>query len=88
MAKQATPPFDDRSLTKDELKQVERANQSENTPVVFVHGLWLLSSSWDRWAKLNLTRFGGRLSHTGNGCSLERSSCAEDQSAVSGRVSG
>src|SRR5262249_3891521 len=22
------------------------------TPVVFIHGLWLLSSSWDRWAKL------------------------------------
>jgi non-heme chloroperoxidase len=21
-------------------------------PVVFVHGLWLLPSSWDRWAKL------------------------------------
>jgi non-heme chloroperoxidase len=52
MAKQATPPIDDRSVTKDELKQVERANRSGNTPVVFVHGLWLLASSWDRWAKL------------------------------------
>lgn len=32
--------------------QVERANASGRTPVVFVHGLWLLPSSWDRWAGL------------------------------------
>jgi pimeloyl-ACP methyl ester carboxylesterase len=31
-------------------EQVERANSSGRTPVVFVHGLWLLPSSWDRWA--------------------------------------
>jgi non-heme chloroperoxidase len=30
----------------------ERANASGLTPVVFVHGLWLLPSSWDRWASL------------------------------------
>ena len=30
--------------------QVERANGAGLTPVVFVHGLWLLPSSWDRWA--------------------------------------
>src|SRR3954451_2310351 len=30
--------------------QVEEANASGLTPVVFVHGLWLLPSSWDRWA--------------------------------------
>lgn len=40
------------SITKDEAEQVERANASGRTPVVFVHGLWLLSSSWDRWAAL------------------------------------
>ena len=28
------------------------ANASGRTPVVFVHGLWLLPSSWDRWAEL------------------------------------
>jgi non-heme chloroperoxidase len=33
-------------------EQVRRANASGLTPVVFVHGLWLLPSSWDRWAKL------------------------------------
>ena len=27
-------------------------NASERTPVVFIHGLWLLPSSWDRWADL------------------------------------
>jgi non-heme chloroperoxidase len=32
--------------------QVERANKSGRTPVVFIHGLWLLPSSWDRWADL------------------------------------
>jgi len=40
------------SLTERELRQVERANASTATPVVFVHGLWLLPSSWDRWATL------------------------------------
>src|SRR5438876_1551896 len=30
--------------------QVRRANASGLRPVVFVHGLWLLPSSWDRWA--------------------------------------
>ena len=30
--------------------QIEHANSSGRTPVVFVHGLWLLASSWDRWA--------------------------------------
>ena len=31
-------------------QQVAEANASGRTPVVFVHGLWLLPSSWDRWA--------------------------------------
>jgi non-heme chloroperoxidase len=30
--------------------QVSAANASGRRPVVFVHGLWLLASSWDRWA--------------------------------------
>jgi pimeloyl-ACP methyl ester carboxylesterase len=33
-----------------DLERVERANASGRPPVVFVHGLWLLPSSWDRWA--------------------------------------
>ena len=35
-----------------ERTQVERANDSGHTPVVFIHGLWLLPSSWDNWASL------------------------------------
>src|SRR3954449_12687430 len=37
-------------LAEHEEAQVERANASASTPVVFVHGLWLLPSSWERWA--------------------------------------
>src|SRR5712692_9256394 len=40
------------TVTEHETEQVERANASARTPVVFVHGLWLLPSSWDRWAAL------------------------------------
>jgi len=36
--------------TTDE--QIERANATGLNPVVFIHGLWLLPSSWDRWATL------------------------------------
>ncbi len=39
-------------LTDREAAQIERANASSATPVVFVHGLWLLPSSWERWAEL------------------------------------
>ena len=38
------------TITEHEMKQVERANATGLQPVVFVHGLWLLPSSWDRWA--------------------------------------
>jgi len=40
------------ALAEHETDQVQRANASERTPVVFVHGLWLLPSSWDRWAEV------------------------------------
>jgi non-heme chloroperoxidase len=33
-------------------EQVARANAGGRVPVVFIHGLWLLPSSWDRWARL------------------------------------
>jgi non-heme chloroperoxidase len=39
-------------ITEHELEQVERANATTATPVVFVHGLWLLPSSWEAWAAL------------------------------------
>jgi non-heme chloroperoxidase len=40
------------TVTQDEGRQIEEANASGKTPVVFVHGLFLLPSSWDRWADL------------------------------------
>ncbi len=39
-------------ITEHEAQQVERANSSGRRPVVFIHGLWLLPSSWDRWGDL------------------------------------
>ncbi|WP_433826000.1 alpha/beta hydrolase [Actinoplanes sp. CA-015351] len=35
-----------------DLEQIEAANASGKPPVVFVHGLWLLPSSWQRWAEV------------------------------------
>jgi pimeloyl-ACP methyl ester carboxylesterase len=40
------------TLTDAEQHEIERANELGLTPVVFVHGLWLLSSSWDKWRAL------------------------------------
>ena len=37
------------SITEHEEEQIDAANASGRTPVVFVHGLWLLPNSWDRW---------------------------------------
>ncbi len=42
-----------KALTADDMRdaaQVKRANASGKMPAVFIHGLWLLPSSWDRWA--------------------------------------
>ncbi|TMD30762.1 MAG: alpha/beta hydrolase, partial [Chloroflexi bacterium] len=39
-------------ITRHETQQIEDANASGRVPVVFVHGLWLLPSSWDRWRAL------------------------------------
>ncbi len=38
------------SVSPGETQKIDRANASGLTPVVFIHGLWLLPSSWDRWA--------------------------------------
>ena len=40
------------TITDRERDQIERANASTATPVVFIHGLWLLPSSWDNWTAL------------------------------------
>jgi pimeloyl-ACP methyl ester carboxylesterase len=38
------------TISMYEESQIEQANATGLTPVVFIHGLWLLPSSWDRWA--------------------------------------
>ena len=40
------------TITQRESEQIEQANATGRTPVVFIHGLWLLASSWERWATL------------------------------------
>jgi pimeloyl-ACP methyl ester carboxylesterase len=40
------------TITEHDAQEVERANTTGRQPVVFVHGLWLLPSSWERWARL------------------------------------
>lgn len=46
-----TAPAGAATITEHEAEQAERANATGLQPVVFVHGLWLLPSSWDRWAQ-------------------------------------
>lgn len=40
------------TITEDEARDVARVNASGLQPVLFVHGLWLLPSSWQRWSAL------------------------------------
>jgi non-heme chloroperoxidase len=47
-----TPEDQPATITEYEAQQVERANATSRQPVVFVHGLWLLPSSWDRWVEV------------------------------------
>jgi len=40
------------AISERESQQIEKANASGRTPVVFIHGLWLLPSSWNNWVEL------------------------------------
>ena len=40
------------AITATEQAEVDRANSTEATPIVFVHGLWLLPGSWQPWRGL------------------------------------
>jgi dienelactone hydrolase len=31
---------------------IERVNASHKPPVIFIHGLWSMPNSWDRWAEM------------------------------------
>jgi pimeloyl-ACP methyl ester carboxylesterase len=37
------------AISGRESEQIEKANTSGRTPIVLIHGLWLLPSSWDNW---------------------------------------
>lgn len=39
-------------ITEYESRQIAQANASGRSPVVFIHGLWLLPMSWDRWRQV------------------------------------
>jgi pimeloyl-ACP methyl ester carboxylesterase len=39
-------------ITEREQRQIDQANSNGETPVLFIHGLWLLPSSWDNWVGL------------------------------------
>ena len=41
--------FDMTSISERENREIRAANKSGNSPVVFIHGLWLLPSSWANW---------------------------------------
>ena len=38
------------TITEREGQQIDAANATGRTPVVFIHGLWLLPNCWERWA--------------------------------------
>jgi pimeloyl-ACP methyl ester carboxylesterase len=38
------------TITEREAQQIDRANATGSTPVVLIHGLWLLPNCWERWA--------------------------------------
>ena len=40
------------TIPQHTLDDIAEVNASGRTPVVFIHGLWLLPSSWDRWAEV------------------------------------
>ncbi len=40
------------AISQHEEEQINVANASQQAPVVFVHGLWLLPTSWNRWREV------------------------------------
>jgi non-heme chloroperoxidase len=39
------------AISEREAQQVENANASGSTPIVLIHGLWVLPSSWNNWVE-------------------------------------
>ena len=40
------------TIIEHEFSECDRINATGRQPVVFIHGLWLLPNSWDRWGEL------------------------------------
>jgi non-heme chloroperoxidase len=40
------------AIAEHDALMIEQATATGRTPVVFIHGLWLLPSSWDRWVEV------------------------------------
>jgi non-heme chloroperoxidase len=40
------------TILEHDFSECDRVNATGRQPVVFIHGLWLLPNSWDRWAGL------------------------------------
>ena len=40
------------SIADHDRREIDRANATGRQPVIFVHGLWLLPNSWDRWVEV------------------------------------
>jgi non-heme chloroperoxidase len=79
------------TISDHEAQQIDQANGSGRTPVVFLHGLWLLPSSWDRWAAVFTTKpavighsFGGLLTQIIAGRGLAAASVAIDPAPFRG----
>jgi pimeloyl-ACP methyl ester carboxylesterase len=47
----STPQTEGVGMGELEARQVDAANSSGRTPVVFLHGLWALPNNWERWVK-------------------------------------
>jgi len=52
MTTPTTPAATEAAISEHELEAIERVNAAGLQPVAFIHGLWLLPTSWDRWAQL------------------------------------
>ena len=42
-------PLQPQPMHLTDVEQIDRTNATRRTPILFIHGLWLLPSSWDRW---------------------------------------
>src|SRR6516165_10462981 len=47
--KHTTEEFAMTSISERERQEIAAANASDKTPVVLIHGLWVLPSSWANW---------------------------------------